>query len=659
MSSKPSPRWEDVLPQWRGPSYRLQALGYHRSVESGDLAGPLISCVEVVDWDGDGGKDLLVSGWDACYGGGVLLFEQDGRLPDGTPQLGAGRRIEGIAGYVTAVPDGDVFHLLSTSRLRRVLHLYRNIGTRSAPRFGKPVPIELEADWLHDGELLHLARFVDIDDDGEIELVVGTDYWEDYWPGGVEWNEEGYRPYDADGKWLGGPLRGHLYAFRNRGTASEPDLGKGAPLTAAGRPIEMYGQLAPTFCDFRGTGNLDLVCGDFLDRLYFFPAEGDSGLGAGSVLRDELGAAIEMAHCIHFPVAVDWNGDGHVDLLVGAEDGYVSYLRNTGQLVDGAPVFEQPVRVQTQRPAIHAGVLPVPAWWPGQGADEPGLVVGNAAGELLFYPWLDEDGGPSLGKETALPAAGETVHIVAGQPGSIQGPSEIKFGYTCPTVADWDGDGRPDLLVSDVRGRHLFFRNTSAGHPPAFERPRELTFNGQPLVTVWRVRPAVVDWLGDGQLSYLCLDESGLLACYRRVSDTVLGDKTLLSFDGGEVIRFTEDFGGGLGRIKLCVCDWTGDGRYDLLFGSHSRGSVPPGPDGAPRHTTKQAGIFLLENVGSNASPRFADPRPLCHGGAPIRLGMHACSPEPVTSVTGRATELVVGAEDGSLLLLRRESLDW
>jgi hypothetical protein len=38
------------------------------------------------------------------------------------------------------------------------------------------------------------------------------------------------------------------------------------------------------------------------------------------------------------PVAIDWNKDGHVDLIVGDEDGRVALIENTGKLAaDGTP----------------------------------------------------------------------------------------------------------------------------------------------------------------------------------------------------------------------------------------------------------------------------------------------------------------------------------
>jgi hypothetical protein len=431
------------------------------------------------------------------------------------------------------------------------------------------------------------------------------------------------------------------------------------PLAAGGRLIESYGKLAPTLGGFRKADTLDLVCGDFLDQLHFVPRQENGTFGTPSCLADGGGRPLVLDHCIHFPLAVDWDRDGRLDLLVGAEDGYISWLRHTGAVVDGQPAFHPPVRLQTARPRLYAGVLPVPAAHDWNGDGRLDLIVGNSAGEILFYPNIGTPERPEFGTEVKCRAGSKVIRLLAGPTGSIQGPSEAKFAYTCPTVADWDGDGRPDLLVTDITGAHSFYRNAGSGYPPSFERPVALFFEGKPLRTVWRVRPAIVDWLGDGVLSYVCLDENGLLTSYKRFSDSRLTGKRLLRFADGSVVAFTEDFGGGRGRIKLCLCDWTGDGRYDLILGTHSRASVPPGSHGVPRHTTRQAGVFLLENVGSNADPAFAPPRAICYRGEPIRLGMHSCAPEAVDWSGRGRLDLVVGAEDGSLLWFQRPDLSW
>jgi len=650
-------RWEDVTPIWTGPSYADRALRFSPDVVRARLGSRLITCVDVVDWDGDGGRDVLMSNWDACYDGGVFLRQQVGVREDGTPALGPEERVEGVHGYVTAVRDGDVFHLIATSRLRPTLLFYRNIGTRTAPRFAEAVELVLDVDWVKGGEVLHMARFADIDGDGRNELIVGTDYWHDYFPHGKEWNEEGYRAFDAAGRWLGGPLRGFAYVFENLGTQAEPKLGRGKPIWSGDNAMEVYGQLALTLGDFHGDGRLDLVAGEFLNVLHYARNRGDGTFAPADIVRGADGEALLLDHCIHFPCAVDWRGTGKLDLLVGGEDGYVLLLANTGEIRDGAPVFAPPVAVETEHPQIHAGVLSMPAVHDFRGDGRLDLVTGTSQGEILFFENVGTSAEPLFARDVALTAGGERIRIAAGLPGSIQGPSETRFGYTCPTVFDWDGDGHPDILASDVTGCHRFFRNDGSGsYPPRFETEKLLQFQGRPLKTVWRVRPTVTDWEGNGQISYVTLDEHGVLASYDRQSDTELTNKVILRWENGELIRFTEDIGGGMGRMKLHACRWTGSERIDILVGTHGRASIPPGPQGIPRHTTGQAGVVLLRNLGEG---RFAPPAALRYKGEPIQAGMHEIGVEAVDWKQDGTLDLLVGIEDGSVVWLPRADLSW
>jgi hypothetical protein len=649
-------RWEDDAVVWKGPFYDDQALRYDASVQSAAVSGRIITCVEVVDWDGDGGRDLILSSWDPCYDGQVYLRQQIGTAKDGTPVLGPETLVDGVRGYVTALPDGDRFHLVSASRMRPNIYLYPNIGTAGKPAFGPPLVLELDADWQRTSEYFHMARFVDIDGCGVPELVVGTDSWDDYWPNGLEWNDHGYRAYDAAGRWLGGPLRGYLYAFKNTGTLAAPVFGKGRIVMADENPVEMYGQLAPAFGDLHGTGRMDLIAGEFLNILMIGKADGSGDFAPLDVVCDGKGTILELDHCIHLPCVTDWDGDGKLDILVGAEDGYVTFLRNIGET--DTPRFEKVGRVETTAPIIHASVLPSPAAHDFSGDGRPDLIVGNCSGELLFYPTMGPTDAPTLGRETKLTAAGREILVSAGMPGSIQGPSEIMFGYTCPTVADWDGNGLPDVLMSDVLGQHMFYRNEGGACPPRFSAPEPLCYEGRPLQTVWRVRPAVTDWLGGDTLHYVALDEEGRLSDFRRASDTELIDKRFLTWANGIPVTFTEDVGGGRGRVKLCLCDWTGTGRIDLIVGTHARASMPPGPTGAPRNTTHQAGIFYLRNIGTNAEPVFGHPVAMRHRGEVIQMGMHVASPDAV-DWTGTGLGLIVGVEDGSIVWLDRADLDW
>jgi hypothetical protein len=235
------------------------------------------------------------------------------------------------------------------------------------------------------------------------------------------------------------------------------------------------------------------------------------------------------------------------------------------------------------------------------------------------------------------------------------------FGYSCPTVSDWTGTGRGDLLVSDASGHHRLFRNLGGNSvPPRFAAEELLQYKGRPLKTVWRVRPAVTDWLSRGRLHYVALDEEGILSDWTRMSDTKLTDKRHLKWEDGRPIRFTVDLGGGLGRVTLCLCDWEGTGRVDLIFGTHARACVPDDPStGAPRNTTKRAGLFYARNVGTYEQPQFSLPVPIMHKGEAIAMAMHVASPEAADWANRGALDLMVGIEDGSLIWLKREYLSW
>ncbi|MDR6819835.1 hypothetical protein J2X76_005032 [Neorhizobium sp. 2083] len=653
-------RWEDDATVWHGPNYGSEALQYHPDVKSAAVAGRIITCVEVVDWSGTGTKDMLISAWDACYDGRVFLRRQIGTNSDGTPILGEEELVEGIRGYVTAVRDGNIFHLVSASRLRKQIYVFPNIGMKGAPKFGDPVRLDLDADWVKGNEYFHMARFHDIDGDGVAELIVGSDYWNDYWPNGLEWNDEGYRGYDDAGRWLGGPLRGFLYAFKNRGTLAAPVLEKGHALIAGETPLEVYGQLAPAFGRF-GAERQSIVAGEFWNILHIAKQREDGTFEPTSLVRTLDDKVLELEQCIHLPCVVDWDGDGREDILYGAEDGYISFLKNVGNGEDGLPRFEQRGRIETTKPLIHAGILPSPAAYDFSGDGHYDLVVGNSTGELLFYQSREKDGTIYLDREIMLKGGDTPIRLAAGLTGSIQGPSEKMFGYSCPTLADWTGNGSMDILVSDVTGRHRLFRNTGEKTiPPRFGEEEFLTYKGKPLKTVWRVRPAVVDWLKDNELHYVALDEGGVLSDWRKGSDTELVDKRFLQWENGDAMRFTVDVGGGRGRVKLCFCDWEGTGRTDLIFGTHARACVPPDPKtGAPRNTTKQAGLFYSRNVGTPKEPRFALPVPIKHRNVTIQMAMHVASPEVVDWAGRGVLDIIVGIEDGSIVWLKREELSW
>ncbi len=65
----------------------------------------------------------------------------------------------------------------------------------------------------------------------------------------------------------------------------------------------------------------------------------------------------------------------------------------------------------------------------------------------------------------------------------IKGPNG-RFGLTrCdPTVVDWDGDKKKDLLLADENGFLTFFPNSGTDSEPRFESAVKLSAKGWPIV---------------------------------------------------------------------------------------------------------------------------------------------------------------------------------
>jgi hypothetical protein len=650
----PARRWEDRVPRWTGADGTGEPLGHHASVLHGPAAVGLWAAPSIVPAAHGAAdrRDLIVACWDACFEGGVYRFHG---LDECLDISGPAERMPGLFGNVDAVPGMTPPAFVAVSRDRPEVLLFPDGGAA-------PIPLHVRIAWIRAAETLHVVRACDLDGDGVWDLLIGTDDWSDYWPDGREWNDPEYRPYGEGGVWRGGPLRGHVYAARNIGTAARPRFERAAPLTCGDGPVEVYGAAAPAWADLLGRGQPDLLCGDFRDRLWFFRHRGglefDRGVPASGPNRSPL----VLPQNIHVPLAVSEGQDGRAGaapaLLVGAEDGFVWRLHPVPH-PSGVPAYGMPQPVTMPRPSLHPGVEPVPAVcdWSGNGGRD--LLVGTAAGSLLWYP--DLGGSDDLRRYgEALPLRTETgvIRLQAGERGSVQGPSEAKWGYLSPAASDWDGDGRPEVLASDIMGRHLFFARTP--DPRVLEPPRELQYDGMPMRTAWRVRPAVTTWgVPGGSRRYVCVDSDGVLVDFAQRTLDALDDKRFLRYTDGMPIVFTEDRGGGLGRIKLAVCDWTGSGRGDLLAGTHARASVPPGPAGIPRHTHGEATVLIFENIGAPGQPVFAAARQLYCRGRPVRFGMHSCAPAPARWTAGETLDLVVGTESGTLLLLRREFLTW
>ena len=501
-------------------------------------------------------------------------------------------------------------------------------------------------------------HYVDWNGDGKLDLAIGIGYWGDY-----GWDNA----FDDRGNWTRGPLHGFVYIAQNVGTNDQPDYAEPQQLFAGGEPVDVYGMPSPSFADFDGDGDLDLLCGEFIDSLTYFENVGSHNAPELAAGRKILlaGEPLRMDLCMIVPTSIDWDRDGDVDLIVGQEDGRVALLEHLGTFDDGLPNFAEPVFFQQEATDVKFGALvtPVSFDWDHDGDED--IVAGNTAGYIGF---IENLGMPTNGRTpkwaapVRLQADGETLRIMAGENGSIQGPCESKWGYTTLSVADWDHDDLPDLIVNSIWGKIVWYRNIGTRSDPELAQAEPVTVDWgqqtppQPawnwwhpgpreLATQWRTTPLVTDWDRDGLNDLLMLDHEGYLALFRRKRDADLlvltpGARIFLgqNYDSkhrpqasdGALLRLNVGLAGRSGRRKLCLIDWDGDGLDDLLANSEN--------------------VNLLRQVRNQGNVTFEDLGPLSNR----RLAGHTTSPTTVDWDSDGRPELLVGAEDGFLYYMPR-----
>jgi hypothetical protein len=178
------------------------------------------------------------------------------------------------------------------------------------------------------------------------------------------------------------------------GTFRKAEVLKGADGKPLIIPANGEAQLTEKICtrpfavDWDGDGHLDLVVGNFTGTFYLFRGQGQGKFSPKPELLKAGGVPLRIPGAHSDPFVVDWDGDGDLDLLSGSSDGGVYWAEN------------------------KAGKGKVPQLSPFRPLIKPGPVI----------PY-----GQPLGE------------------GDLTGPTRA----TRVWVADVNGDGKLDLLVGD------------------------------------------------------------------------------------------------------------------------------------------------------------------------------------------------------------------
>lgn len=597
---------------WKAPRQGLVADGSpRRDPQPSSLTGILYNRVAVDDWDQDGLADLIV-GVDGSNCGYLLFFRNEGDKSH--PKFGTGEYLWDTSGQILATTNlpspvvvdwnGDGLKDLVIGVGGPRVVWYQNVGSNADRKFafggfikadGQPLetsnkPCPESPHIEHD--LAPTVDVVDWDNDGDLDLL------------------------------LGGYITGYIWYYENVGNGRDgtPTLEFRGPIEADGKPIDTIWGAAPSAVDLNGDGRRDLITGSFGQRMgggdmpnqfliYYenigtrnhpkftqrkVEYEGEPPPDILATPRpfgvDERGLTdliISTYEKVYFarnvgtkespkwkiveqtatwglsPLSatqlIDWNGDGHLDIVNMSKDRTPQILINKGTSPQG--IFEQP------RPLLPEGQrISHPAPY-GDQWDFCYLYDfdGDGTLDLLWadgpgYAYLHRNRGTN--QQPNFDTRGEKLLLVDGKPIKVGPPvmpidqipdfTVMQGSMAGIVAADFNGDGKTDLAMGDAYGDMYYFENAGTNQKPLFALPLKLGNLYE------RALPLVYDWDHDGILDILGVAWTGQMEWYRN-----RGRGANPQFAAGQNMNLppTVPF-----APHMVIGDWDEDGEDDFLI---------------------------------------------------------------------------------------------
>ncbi|MFA5865716.1 MAG: VCBS repeat-containing protein [Phycisphaerae bacterium] len=316
---------------------------------------------------------------------------------------------------------------------------------------------------------------------------------------------------------------GFRYFKRVKDDPFDPEAFRDAGLLLGeGCKVRVEGYVRPSPVDLMGQGRMDMVCGDesgFITLIKNIGTKERPAFSDPQKVTDARGNVIHLcrenilhdgdleAACGQLkPQVCDWDGDGQLDIIVANNTNRILWLKGYNPKTN---------KIQIMTELKVKGVLDPFGW-------RKGMAIGDFDGDKkLELVTADPRGQICLFKQTRDPGVLAPAVPLTYTDGKVLTVNDVPPNHYKPQLiwmyaADWTGSGTPDLFV----GSNMtvsFLENVGIRKKPVFKKAIQLTTpDGPIMIGHHETQPAVYDWDGDGRPDLMIGGENGGIYLFHR-----------------------------------------------------------------------------------------------------------------------------------------------